>query len=198
MKSSSFTAASLADKIRTQRGVLGLTQAALASSVGVSRKFIVDLESGKEMVALGLVLKVLETLGFEEPGRRIIRNRGAEIAREFQQTLNAQDYEYALRLVSEYSAESIDQGRPLLDKSPALEDAQYQVALAALTRWIANKTQTPIPRWAADITRPAEPVFLLEKLYPVGEKMKEVIRAETPRELQELNVWIRERSLGTT
>lgn len=198
METSSFTADRLANRIRTQRGVLGLTQAALASSVGVSRKFIVELESGKETVALGLVLRVLRRLGFEEPGLRTTNDLGAEIARDFQQTLQEKDYEYALRLVSEYSTQSLEQGRPLLDQSPELEDPKYQVALAAVTRWIAGQTQTSIPRWAADIARPTEPVFLSEKLYPVGERMKEVIRAETPVELQELNVWIRQRSLGTT
>lgn len=197
MKSPSFTVASLADRIRTQRGVLGLTQAALANSVGVSRKFIVDLESGKETVALGLALRVLKRLGFEEPGLRIINDRGSEIAEDFRETLEAKDFEFALRLVSEYSTESLAVGRPLLAHSPELDDSQYQVALAAVTKWISSQTNTPVPQWAADMARPSEPVFLSEKLYPVGEKMKELIRAETPPELQELNVWIRQRSLGT-
>ncbi|MCS3493567.1 y4mF family transcriptional regulator [Arthrobacter sp. JUb119] len=197
MKTPSFTVGSLADKIRTQRGFLGLTQAALANSVGVSRKFIVDLEAGKETVALGLVLRVLKRLGFEEPGLRIINDRGAEIAEDFRQTLEAKNFEFALRLISEYSTESLEAGRPLLAQSPELEDSQYQVALAAITKWIAGQTNTPVPQWTSDIVRPTEPVFLSEKLYPVGEKMKELIRAETPPALQELNVWIRQRSLGT-
>ncbi|WP_159613334.1 helix-turn-helix domain-containing protein [Glutamicibacter sp. JC586] len=202
METSPFTVASLADKIRTQRGVLGLSQATLAKSVGVSRKFIVDLESGKETVALGLVFKVLKRLGFEEPGLRIINDRGindrgTEIAEGFRETLEAKDFEFALRLISEYSTESLAEGRPLLAQSPELEDWQYQVALAAVTKWISSQTNTPVPRWAADIARPSEAVFLSEKLYPVREKMKKLIRAETPPELRELNVWMRQRSLGT-
>jgi len=197
MKTLSFTVGSLADKIRTQRGFLGLTQAAFANSVGVSRKFIVDLEAGQETVALGLVLRVLKRLGFEEPGLRIINDRGAEIAEDFRQTLEAKNFEFALRLISEYSTESLEAGRPLLAQSPELEDSQYQVALAAITKWIADQTNTPVPQWTSDIVRPTEPVFLSEKLYPVGAKMKELIRAETPPALQELNVWIRQRSLGT-
>ena len=197
MKPRSFTVANLADRIRTQRGVLGLTQAGLANSVGVSRKFIVDLESGKETVALGLVLRVLKRLGFEEPGLRIISERGAEIAEGFRETLEAKDFEFALRLISEYATASLAEGRPLLAQSPELEDWQYQVALAAVTKWISSQTNTPVPQWAADMARPSEAVFLSEKVYPVGEKMKELIRAETPPEPRELNVWIRQRSLGT-
>lgn len=193
----SFTVESLAAKIRTRRGALELTQAELARSVGASRKFIVDLESGKETVATGLVLRVLKRLGFEEPGLRLINDRGTDIAQDLRHSLRAHDYEFALRLVSEYSTESLEAGYALLDQSPELEESEYQVALAAVTRWIADQTQTAIPQWATDIVRSMEPVFLSEKLYPVGEQMKEIIRAETPLALQELNVWMRERSLRT-
>ncbi|UTT40180.1 hypothetical protein NMP99_02365 [Glutamicibacter mishrai] len=118
----------------------------MANSVGVSRKFIVDLESGKETVALGLVLRVLKRLGFEEPGLHIINDRGAEIAEGFRETLEAEDFEFALRLISEYATASLAEGRPLLAQSPELEDSQYQVALAAVTKWISSQTNTPVPQ----------------------------------------------------
>ncbi|WP_431712036.1 helix-turn-helix domain-containing protein [Glutamicibacter uratoxydans] len=197
MESSSYTASALGARIKHQRKTLGLTQAELARSVGVSRKFLIDLEAGKETAALGLVLKVLQELGFEEPGMNRMQDRGAEIARAFQQTLAMQDYEYALRLVSEYTTESLEKRGPLLREAPVLEDPQYFVALAALTRWIASKTQSHTPRWARRVLPSPEPVFLSEKIYPVGDRMKELIRAETPIELKELNVWMRERSLAT-
>lgn len=42
-----------------------LTQAQLAERVGVSRKWIIDLESGKRAADLSLVLRTLNVLGFE-------------------------------------------------------------------------------------------------------------------------------------
>lgn len=197
MNSSSFTTSALGVRIRQQRQLFGLTQAELARAVGVSRKFIVDLESGKETASLGLALKVLQELGFEEPGAKQAPDRGEEIARAFQQTLEGRDYEYALRLVSEYAAESLENGRPLLRQAPELADQQYLVALAALTRWVAAKTQSIIPSWARKVAPSVEPVFLADKIYPVGDRMKQLIRAETPTELKDLNVWMRERSLAT-
>jgi HTH-type transcriptional regulator / antitoxin HipB len=47
---------------RTQRG---LTQAQLAQLVGVSRKWIIDLEAGKRTADLSLVLRTLNVLGLE-------------------------------------------------------------------------------------------------------------------------------------
>lgn len=184
-------------RIRDRRKALGLTQQELAASVGVSRKFIVDLEAGKESASLGLSLRVLHELGFEEPGLRRAPDRGEEIAGVFQRTLAAHDYEYALRLIGEYAAESLEKGHPLLRETPAIEDAQYLVTLAALTRWVASKTGTLTPSWARKISPSLEPIFLAEKIYPVGDRMKQLIKSETPQELKDLNVWIRERSLAT-
>jgi HTH-type transcriptional regulator/antitoxin HipB len=50
---------------RDRRLALGLTQAALAARVGVSRKWIVDLEAGKRAADLSLVLRALNVLGFQ-------------------------------------------------------------------------------------------------------------------------------------
>lgn len=183
-------------RIRQQRKSLGLTQAEVANAVGSSRKFIVDLEAGKETASLGLTLKVLHELEFDEPGSTLIPDRGEQLASVFRRTLEEQDYEYSLRLVGEYAADSLEHGRPLLRQEPELDDPEYEVALAALTRWIAAKTQSEVPRWAQDIAPASEPVFLAEKIYPVGNRMKKLIQSETPIELSELNVWMRERSLG--
>ncbi len=157
---------------------------------------MVELKAGKESASLGLTLKVLQELGFEESATKQIPDRSDDIARAFQQTLATEDYEYALRLVSEYTAESLQAGRPLLRKAPELDDKQYIVALAALTRWVAAKTRSITPSWALNVSPSAEPVFLSEKIYPVRERMKELIRIETPAELKGINVWMRERSLA--
>ena len=49
--------------IRERRKQKGLDQLALARSIGVSRKWIVEVEQGKPGAALGLVLRALAELG---------------------------------------------------------------------------------------------------------------------------------------
>jgi y4mF family transcriptional regulator len=51
---------SLIKHVRTRRG---LTQADLAMQVGASRKWIIDLESGKRTTDLSLVMRTLNVLG---------------------------------------------------------------------------------------------------------------------------------------
>lgn len=49
--------------VQERRRQLGLTQSQLATSAGVSRRWLSDLESGKATTELGLVLRTLNTLG---------------------------------------------------------------------------------------------------------------------------------------
>ena len=51
--------------LRAARERLGLTQAEVAATAGVSRKWLSEAESGKAAVSLGLVLGVLDALGYE-------------------------------------------------------------------------------------------------------------------------------------
>lgn len=53
----------LAATIRGRRHDLDLSQAELASSAGVSREWINELEAGKTTVEFGLVIRVLDALG---------------------------------------------------------------------------------------------------------------------------------------
>ena len=55
----------LGNLIKTQRKSIGLTQEQLASWSDVGRRFVVDLESGKETIHLGKVLNILKTIGFK-------------------------------------------------------------------------------------------------------------------------------------
>lgn len=57
------TAAELGATIRQQRMASGLTQAALADKAGVSRKWLVEVESGKYSAEVGRVLDVLWAAG---------------------------------------------------------------------------------------------------------------------------------------
>lgn len=49
--------------VRDRRNQLGLTQAQLAARAKVSRRWLSDLEGGKETADIGLVLRTLHSLG---------------------------------------------------------------------------------------------------------------------------------------
>ena len=51
--------------LRCAREALGLTQAETAAAAGVSRKWLSEVEAGKATASLGLVLGVLDALGYE-------------------------------------------------------------------------------------------------------------------------------------
>jgi HTH-type transcriptional regulator/antitoxin HipB len=63
------SARELSHFIRDRRHRLLLTQAQLARAVGVSRKWIIDLEAGKPAADLSLVLRTLRALGVELDAR---------------------------------------------------------------------------------------------------------------------------------
>jgi HTH-type transcriptional regulator / antitoxin HipB len=56
-------ATDLGNVVRERRGELGWTQARLATEVGVSRRWLSDLEAGKSTAAFSLILRTLGTLG---------------------------------------------------------------------------------------------------------------------------------------
>lgn len=60
-----FTIREAAATVRELREERGWTQAALAAQAGVSRSFLVDLESGKATVEASKLLDVFQVLGFE-------------------------------------------------------------------------------------------------------------------------------------
>jgi|SRR6185312_4340299 len=59
----------LGQLIREHRRAAGLTQEQLAARAGASRKWIVDIESGKRTAELALVLRTLKALDIELDAR---------------------------------------------------------------------------------------------------------------------------------
>ncbi|MDP2341718.1 MAG: type II toxin-antitoxin system Y4mF family antitoxin [Deltaproteobacteria bacterium] len=51
--------------VRAERKTAGLTQERLAALAGVSPRFVVELEGGRASAGVGLVLRVLSTLGLD-------------------------------------------------------------------------------------------------------------------------------------
>lgn len=56
-------AAEIAARVRRERKARGLNQAELADLAGVGRRFVSELENGKESVRLREVLRVLAVFG---------------------------------------------------------------------------------------------------------------------------------------
>jgi len=59
------SAAALGTAIRARRRELGLTQDDLATSIGVSRRVIGQMENGKETVHVGIVLHAARAVGLD-------------------------------------------------------------------------------------------------------------------------------------
>ena len=57
------TPADLGAFIRERRTKLGLDQRSLAQKVGISRKWIIEIEKGKPRAEIGLILRTLKALG---------------------------------------------------------------------------------------------------------------------------------------
>ena len=180
--------------VRERRKHRGYSQQSLADAIGASRKFIVELEAGKNGASLGLALKAMQVLGL---GITADDAAADDFADDFARTLREGDYHFAMRLLGEYATASLSAGRPLMHLAPVTDDDAYRTALGAVTRWLAAKTGTPVPSWAQRAGESAAPIFLAEKLHPVSERMKQLIRRETPGEIAAMNVWIRERDLAT-
>ncbi len=74
------TISQAAAAVRGQRKRLHLTQAALASRAGVSRKWVYEFESGNPGAELGALLGVLDALGLrldftaQEPVMRVLHD----------------------------------------------------------------------------------------------------------------------------
>ena len=52
-------------RIRAERKRQGVTQLELSQAADVGRRFVVELENGKETVQVGKMLKVLDILGID-------------------------------------------------------------------------------------------------------------------------------------
>ena len=58
-------ASDIGHAIRQERSARGITQGQFAAEMGVSRKWLSEIENGKETAEVGLVLAVFRRLGFD-------------------------------------------------------------------------------------------------------------------------------------
>ena len=60
-----MTVTEIGARIRAERKRQGVTQLELSQAADVGRRFVVELENGKETVHVGKMLKVLDILGID-------------------------------------------------------------------------------------------------------------------------------------
>ena len=60
-----MTVTEIGARIRAERKRQGVTQLELSQAADVGRRFVVELENGKETVQVGKMLKVLDILGID-------------------------------------------------------------------------------------------------------------------------------------
>lgn len=188
--------------IRARRRERGLSQQSLANNAGVSRKFLIDLEAGHERAEFGKTLAVLHALRLSltavdsvtagRDNNPVLR----DYASTFTRLIDAQDFEFAIKMLSEYATASLKIGRPLLQKNPGLADLHWSAAIAGTTDYIARRLGSPRPVWTRSVKPLAEAWLPAESFRHVREPMRELTRSETPRELAKMSVLIRERSLA--
>jgi|GEM_PF-889063 transcriptional regulator with XRE-family HTH domain len=197
------TPAAVGAIIRARRQDRGQSQQSLAEAAGVSRKFLIDLESGHERAELGKTLAILAALGLSltatepiprgneyDPARR-------DYAQTFTQLIDSRDYEFAIKMLADYATASLKAGRPLLQRSPRLKEPHWSAALAGITNYTAHRLGQPSPSWTRRI-KPLDTAWMPAESYrSVREPMKQLTMSQTPQELAAMNVFIRERSLAT-
>lgn len=65
VKDLKYTPQDIGRLVRETRKGLGVTQKELALTSGTGRRFIIELEKGKETAEIGKVLTILQTLGIQ-------------------------------------------------------------------------------------------------------------------------------------
>jgi len=196
------TPAALGTIIRARRQDLGLSQQTLADKAGVSRKFLMELETGHDRAELGKSMAILAALGLSLEATDPLP-RGSEhdperrdYAQTFTRLLADRDFEFAIKMLADYATASLKAGKPLLQRSPRLKEPHWSAALAGITKYAAHRLGQPAPSWTKRIKPLNEPWMPAESYRHVREPMKQLTMSETPQELAAMNVYIRERSLA--
>ena len=196
------TPAALGTIIRARRQDLGLSQQTLADKAGVSRKFLMELETGHDRAELGKSMAILAALGLSLEATDPLP-RGSEhdperrdYAQTFTRLLADRDFEFAIKMLADYATASLKAGKPLLQRSPRLKEPHWSAALAGITKYTAHRLGQPAPSWTKRIKPLNEPWMPAESYRHVREPMKQLTMSETPQELAAMNVYIRERSLA--
>lgn len=196
------TPADAGRQVRALRKRSRLTQEQLANKAGVSRKFVAEFEAGHERAEMGKALRLLQAAGYSlraEPAadctpavplQNIIDDAAETIRRE----LGKGDPEFALRILGN-TVTSISRctevGR--LRKPPSLGVRNWDKLLAVSIGYGLRRAGAPMPAW----TKPAR---LKDEWFPYDFRIstpeyRDLTKRQTPPELAEAGIFLREKSL---
>ncbi|MDP5225769.1 MULTISPECIES: helix-turn-helix domain-containing protein [Arthrobacter] len=186
------TASDLGKAIRGARIQAGLSQAELARRAGLSRKFIGELESGKETAELGSALRVSEALGLTLRGPDLTPQAVLEDAADaVRGELSRGDADFALRIALDTFRSLESMAPSVLRKPRSTGDPRWDSLLAAGAR-IALRNSRAKPRWGS---RLAEAWFPADDLGPVTDAYRRLTIRRTPKELADFNIFLNDKSL---
>lgn len=187
------SARTLGQAIRGTRIERGLSQQALAELSGLSRKYIGDLEMGKESVELGAALKVAATMDIvwsaPAPTPQSILDQAARaIALE----VTSGDSQFALQLAMDCLLQLKTMKPARLKKPPATGSQRFDALLAAGVRVVLDQHPSTPPRWGSKL---CEPWFPADDVMELTDEFRALTIQRTPRRFAEFNIFLKDDSL---
>lgn len=187
------SAQTLGQVIRGARIERGLSQQAVAELSGLSRKYIGDLELGKETVELGAALRVAATMD-------IVWNAPAETpqavldqaARTIAQEISNDDSQFALQLAMDCFLRLKSMKPFRLKKPPTTGSQHFDALLAAGAREVLDHHHSTPPRWGSKL---ADPWFPAEDRMELTDDFRALSIKRTPRRFAEFNIFLKDNSL---
>ncbi|MGP9782223.1 hypothetical protein CQ010_13580 [Arthrobacter sp. MYb211] len=187
------TARDLGRAIRGARIQSGLSQQGLANKTGLSRKFIFDLESGKETAELGASLRVADALNIRWAAppltpQTILEEAARDIARE----LSSGDGEFALRIAMD-SLKQLKKLKPERLKKPRPTGSErFDALLAAGARIALEGVSAQKPRWGKKLQ---DPWFPGDDTRSMSDAFRELTIKRTPKTMADFNIFLKDNSL---
>lgn len=187
------SAQTLGQAIRGTRIERGLSQQALAELSGLSRKYIGDLEMGKESVELGAALRVAAAMDIvwnaPAPTPQSILDQAARaIALE---VANG-DSQFALQLAMDCFLQLKSMNPSRLKKPPATGSLRFDALLAAGARAVLDQHPSTPPRWGSKLS---EPWFPADDVMELTDEFRALTIRRTPRRFAEFNIFLKDNSL---
>lgn len=200
MDSKPLTSARTAGElVRDRRRQRGLTQQQLAEKAGVSRKFVSEFEAGHDRAELGKAMRVMEAAGLglqarDEPSQAesLLEEHLAALRTEVS-THGSTDF--ALRLLARTVTVVVDLGERAshLQRPRSMPSSEWENLLRASLRYGFRKSGVPAPAWTAP--ERLDTPWLPAK--PSSPRYTDLTYKQTPPELAEANIFLREKTLSS-
>lgn len=184
--------------VRNLRLKRGLTQQQLAERAGVSRKFVTEFEAGHERAELGKSLSLLRAVGAQLQTHETsspMEDALEETLRAFRTEAGTGAPDFAIRLLAKAIAyvEQIGPRATVIAKPQNTDSGEWEKLYRAAMRYGFRRTGIEPPAWT-------HPSPLQDPWYPAApstDRYAEMTRRQTPPELAEANIFLREKSLSS-